>query len=68
MFFGRIRFQRKIAGFETAVHDLALHLGFSDGIAETVFGMGIAKRINVNAINKIGFALYPYGQVAGGTG
>jgi len=68
MFFSGFRFQRKIAGFETAVHYFALHLGFSDSIAETVFGMGIAERINVNAINKIGFAFYPYGQVAGGTG
>ena len=63
LFFG-LGEQLKGGGYEFAVFYLACNFRFSDRVAESCRGMGIAVRIDVSSIHKIGFAINPYREVA----
>jgi len=61
--FDRIGEQFEVAYFKPVVDYISLHFGFPDSFAKTFFGMSITVGVDICTVNKIGFTIYPHGEV-----
>lgn len=63
-FAGLLFDQPEITAFETAADHFSLYFGYSNGVAESIVGMGVSMRVYLCTIHKVSLAVNAYGQAA----